>query len=898
MVVHASETLAFLFTDIEGSTTLAQQYPEAMPSLLARHHLLLNESITAHNGRVFQIVGDAFCAAFQTTQDAIQAALAAQLRLEHEPWEPSALHVRMGIHTGSASWDDLSAPSAGFNGYLTLTRVQRIMSAAHGGQILLSNPSAELVRGQLPIEVALRDLGEHRLKGLVQPEHLWQIIAPGLVWEFPPLSSMEKIPGNLPVALTSFIGREREIGEIKRLLLESHCVTLTGPGGTGKTRLSLQVAAEVVDEFADGAWLVEFAPLADPALVPQAVATAIHVREQPDRPMLGQLTDYLRPKKLLLVLDNCEHLIEACAQLADALLHTCPNLRLMASSRETLGIAGETSYPVPPLQTPGLRDPLTASRLTGYESVRLFVERAQAVQPHFALTDANAEAVAQICRRLDGIPLAIELAAARIKLFTPGQIALRLDDRFRLLTGGSRTALPRQQTLRALIEWSYDLLSPGECALLRRLSVFAGGWTFEAAEQICAQEPEAALAEGVSLPLDVLDGLTQLVNKSLVVADEHGSEIRYHFLETIRQFAHEKLLDSGEAEQMHASHLEYFLMQAQRAEPFLHSADQVDWFDRLEVEEDNLRTAFDWALDKGQTEKALTLTSALWWFWYNRDHFGEAREHMNAALSRPAASGPGEARLKALIGLGFIEYAAGNISEARAVLEDAVNLSKKLANQRGLAESLQFLGAVEFVEATRSTPGDFAKVREIMEQSLANWQELGDKIGISWELNLLSGVAQAEGDLSQARALMEESVSLRRDFGDRTILAYSLRRLAEIALLQGDLDTAEASFREGHLLLIEAGSKAAIAASIAGFAGLALAQDQVIRAARLFGAVDTILQSLAWRLPPADYEMHKHYLARARAQLGEEAFTAAFNEGCAMNMEQVLAYSLSHEEAL
>jgi len=894
-------TVTFLFTDIEGSTDLVQQYPEAWPMLLARHQALLHQAMEAHHGVVFQISGDSFQVAFHTVLDALNAALDAQRWLYQEAWTPAPIKVRMGINTGVAMAGNNADGSGGYTGYSTLARAQRVMSAAHGGQVLLSNASAEQARGELPQGVTLRDMGEHRLKGWVQPEHLWQIVAPDLVVEFPPLPSLSTIPNNLPVSLTSFIGREREIGEIKGLLNETHLVTLTGPGGTGKTRLSLQVAADVLEQFTDGVWLVEFAPLADPSLVPQTVATALGVREQPGRPVLAQLTDYLRPKKLLLVLDNCEHLIVACAHLADALLHTCPNLRLISTSREAIGIAGETSYPVPPLQTPGLRDHITFSDLTQYESVRLFVERAQTVQPRFALSDANAEAVAQICRRLDGIPLAIELAAARIKLFTPEQIAERLDDRFRLLTGGSRTAVPRQQTLHALIEWSYDLLSPAECALLRRLSVFAGGWAFDAAEFVCTQvhalEHETSSAAEESSTPDVLDALTQLVNKSLVVVDEQGDETRYRFLETIRQFAHDKLLESGEAERICVRHLDYYLALARRGEPQLHGAEQVEWFDRLDVEEDNFRAALDWALKNGQIEKALELAGALWWFWYIRDHFGEARERMSAALARSAASDPDEARLKVLNGLGFILYAASNMPEARAVLEEAVSLSQKLGSRRGLAESLQFLGAVEFVEASKSTPGHFENVRNIMEQSLAHWQALGDKTGISWELNLLASVAQAEGDLTQSRALWEESVALRRVVGDRLLLAYSLRRLAEIALQQGDYVAAEAGYREGHRLLMESGGKAAMAASLAGFAGLALAQGQFIRAVRLFGAAHAILQALTWRLPPADDEAYERNMASVRAQLSEAAFNAAWDEGRALSMEQAIDYALSREEA-
>jgi len=505
-------TVAFLFTDIEGSTKLAQAHPAEWEAARARHHAILREAIETHRGHVFQVVGDAFCAAFATTPDALAAAFDAQRVLQGAEWRDTPIKVRMGLHTGSAEAHD-----GDYVGYLTLAHVQSVMAAAYGGQTLVSNATAALIFGQLPQDVTLRDLGEHRLKGLLNPEHLWQVVAPDLVQDFPHLQSLAAIHHNLPIQVTSFVGRERELSELQRLLPTTRLLTLTGSGGTGKTRLSLQVAAEVLDSFNDGVWFIELAPLSDPALLPLTVASVLGVREEQGRPLLATVLEWLRPKELLLILDNCEHLINACAKFADVVIHASPATRIMASSREALGIAGEQAYPVPTLSLPDAlpagsgsspsvdsaegiarsaavpatesRGPaMTAEHLRQYESVRLFVERATAVQPHFTLTDGNAAAIAQICRRLDGIPLAIELAAARVKAMRVEQIAERLDDRFRLLTGGSRTALPRQQTLRSLVDWSHSLLSEPERVLLRRLSVFAGGWTPGAAEVVCADD--------------------------------------------------------------------------------------------------------------------------------------------------------------------------------------------------------------------------------------------------------------------------------------------------------------------------------------------------------------------------------------------------------------------------
>ncbi|MEP7200321.1 MAG: adenylate/guanylate cyclase domain-containing protein, partial [Chloroflexota bacterium] len=488
-------TVTFLFTDIEGSTPLSQRYPDAFPAALAHHHAILNEAITTHHGQVFQIIGDAFCAAFHTASDTLNAALEAQRALQMEAegrttevarvdvsasvsGPPSAvrIRVRMGIHTGEASLGDMDARAGGYTGYLTLTRVQRVMSTAHGGQVLLSNASAELVRAKLPEGVNLRDMGEHHLKGIIGPEHLWQVVAPDLPPDFPPLQSLTTIPNNLPIQVTSFVGREKEITEVKRLLVgwsdrqsqdettnrpsdhpstplpsaalgtgrtspATRLLTLTGTGGMGKTRLSLQVAADVLDMFKDGVWFIELAPLTDPALVPMTVASVLGVRGEQDRPLIATLMDWLRSKQLLFILDNCEHLVEACAEFADAVLRASRETRVLASSREALGIAGESAYRIPSLETPHPNDQIPLEALTQYAAVRLFVERATQALATFSLTQANAPAVVQICFRLDGIPLAIELAAARVKVLRVEQIAARLDDRFRLLTSGSRTAL-------------------------------------------------------------------------------------------------------------------------------------------------------------------------------------------------------------------------------------------------------------------------------------------------------------------------------------------------------------------------------------------------------------------------------------------------------------------------
>lgn len=489
--MNSSQVLTFLFTDIEGSTQLWERFPDAMPAALAKHDQLVRSAIEQNGGSVFKTVGDSFCAVFESASDAAHAVLQAQLALQAETWDDRFLiKARMALHTGEAHARD--------DDYFgnTLNRCARLLAVGHGGQILASSATETLLRDHLPEGATLKSLGSHRLKDLNQPEVIYQLVHAQLIEEFPTLRGLGSFPNNLPVQLTSFIGRERDIAEIKESLASKRLITLTGSGGVGKTRLTLQVAAEMLEQFPDGTWFVELAPVSDPALVPQVIASILHLHEEPQRPIADTLVNYLRSKTLLLVLDNCEHVLDACIRLCDAILHQCPQVRILASSREALGIVGEQSYRVQSLTLPDPRhldSAQLAQTLESYEAARLFVERAMLSLPDFQVTESNAAAIAQICHRLDGIPLAIELAAARVKAMSVEQLLARLQDRFRLLTGGSRTALPRQQTLRAAIDWSYALLSDQEKTLLRRLSVFSGGWTLEAAEKVCSDDADIPL---------------------------------------------------------------------------------------------------------------------------------------------------------------------------------------------------------------------------------------------------------------------------------------------------------------------------------------------------------------------------------------------------------------------
>ena len=806
-------TVTFLFTDIEGSTRLWQQHPEPMKQALLRHHALLQQSIESSNGYVFQIVGDAFCAAFHTAAGGVAAALAAQRALAAEPWgETGPIRVRMALHTGTADLHAGEHKAGEYMSGLTLSHTARLLSVAHGGQILVSNATQELVRNDLPSLVELRNLGLHRLRDLTRAEHIYQVVAQRLPDRFPALRSLEVVPNNLPRQLTTFIGREREIAEAKRLLAETHLLTITGPGGSGKTRLSLEIGARLLSEYPDGVWLVEFAHLADPARVPQVLATALSVREEADRPLLVTLVDHLRPKRVLLLLDNCEHLIDACAGLADTLLRGCPEVKILPSSREALGLTGEVVFRVPPLSLPDSRLVPALERLAEYEAVRLFVDRAIAVKPDFTLTDDTAAAVVQICRRLDGIPLAIELAAARVRTLSVQQITAHLDERFRLLTGGSRTALPRHQTLRGLIDWSYGLLSEAERELFRRVSVFVGGWTLEASVAVCA---------GVDVDrYDIVELLGRLVDKSLCLIDGEGSDPRYRLLETIRQYGFEKLAETSEGQVVRARHRDFYLGFAEDAEPRLQGPEQVAWLQRLEADHDNLRAALRWSLDCDETEAALRLGSALSLFWDTHGYVREGREWLDELLAhareRPTSTVTARRALgKVLDAASRTRARWSEFPQATEFLTQGLAVWRELGDKRGIAEALNNLA----VGATQS--GDRVRARVLVAESLALFRELSDKRGTAHALNNLAEILRGEGDLPGARALFEESVPLFEAIEERRGLSHALDNLGGILTAQGDYGPAEALYSRSRRLAEELGDNHAVATALRSLGGVA-----------------------------------------------------------------------------
>jgi predicted ATPase/class 3 adenylate cyclase len=876
----ASDTVTFLFTDIEGSSRLWEQEPERMKPAVAAHDTLARKMIEENHGTVVKMTGDGVHAAFDDALDALAATVGLQLALA----DPAATHgvplrVRCALHAGVVERRD--------NDYFgnPVNRAARIVSAAHGGQVLLSQAVVDSVRKMLPAEVSLRDLGRIRLKDLSTPEHVYQVVHPQLRQEFPALRSLELIPNNLPQQVTSFIGREKELAKLRLLLAGTRLVTLTGSGGCGKTRLCLQVAADSLERFPDGAWLVELAPLSDPALVPQTVATVLGLKEEPDKPISETLTDYLKDERLLLLLDNCEHILDGCARLADSLLRQCPQVTILASSREALGIGGEQAYRVPSLSLPDPKLAHTSASVVSFEAVQLFSDRARLARLDFQVTDQNAATLASICHRLDGIPLAIELAAARVRSLSVDEISRRLDQRFQLLTGGSRTALPRQQTLGALLDWSYDLLNATEQALFCRLAIFAGGWTLDAAEQVCMGQPVDVKK--------ILDFLTLLTDKSLVVAEERDGATRFRMLETIRQYARERLLENGDEAHWQKRHLAYFVRMAEEAEPHLTATDQKVWLDRLETEHDNLRSVLTLtSAPGGDAVAGLRLAGASWRFWYVRGFLGEGRTWLSRMLLACSSDGTAAAaRAKALDGAGMLARRQGDFAAAKSLHEEALIIQRSLGDRRGIASSLSNLGIVAREQ------NDNATAKALYEESLALRRELGDQWGIGAALNNLGLVVLHDGDYPAAKALYGESLKVFRDLGNRQATASPLSNLGLVLYQQGDYAGARTLYQESLGIFWELRDRWGIALSLEGLAYVALALARPIQATRLWGGAERLREEIGCPLPPSERSRYDSHIAAARSAIDDDAaFESAWKGGRAMTLEEAIEYARGANE--
>ncbi|MEX2547430.1 MAG: tetratricopeptide repeat protein [Chloroflexota bacterium] len=764
-------TVTFVFTDLEGSTRLLGALRDVYAELLAGYHDLVGTIFAGHGGTELDRAGDGLFHSFTSARRAVAAAVEAQDAIARHDWPAGAtVRARMGLHTGEPTQTERS----GYVG-MDVHRAARIAAAGHGGQLLLSQTTRELIATDLPTGTSLTDLGEHWLKDLAQPEHLYQLNGPNAPAAFPPLRSLVTLPNNLPRNLSSFVGRRQDVAEVRQLTTEAPLTTLTGPGGVGKTRLCLQVAAELVDTFADGAWLIELETLTDGRLVAQQVAVALSIAEASDADANQALLGHLRSREALLILDNCEHVIEDAARLANDLLRACHGLRILATSREALGVAGERIYPVRSLSLPADATQLSLKHAAEFEAVSLFDERARAADPTFALIDENVGAVIEICRRLDGIPLAIELAAARVRALSVQQIAERLDDRFRLLTGGSRTVMPRHQTLRAAIDWSFGLLPEGERAVLWRLSVFAGNFTLDAAEAVCIGSDVESF--------EVIEHLTRLVEKSLV----NRQQDHYRLLETVRGYAREHSLEAGESEGAFARHRDWYLGLVREAAPtFFRGPESAPWLDRLDAEHDNLRAALAWSLDEPNgTGAALELVAGLWRFWEIRGYLVEGRQWLERALA-VTSKDVSPMRADVLTGAGILAAGQGDHAAAVAFHEDSLRIHEQLGDRLSRQYAMHNLANAALHQ------GDHQRARELYEKAILLRGR--DDPSIAFALVNLADVCDRQGDYDAARQRYDEAIE--EAAGDVWATAYVLGSYGQSAMRHGDHSTARERYEQ------------------------------------------------------------------------------------------------------
>ena len=864
-------TVTFLFTDIEGSTRLLQEFGDRCAVILLEHAAIVRRAIAECGGVEVSTEGDSFFVAFASPTGALMGAVAAQRGLAATDWpEGAVVRVRMGLHTGEGV--------LGGDDYLGIdvNRAARIAAAGHGGQILISEAARGLVEHALPRGVSLRDLGPHRLKDIAHPEHLYDVVIDGLPSDFPPPRTLDARPNNIPAQLTSFVGREEEIAEVRRHLEHTRLLTLTGAGGTGKTRLALEVAAKVLIEYADGAFFVDLSSVSDPALIPSAVAATLGVPEVADRPILEAVKGHLSTRELLLVVDNFEQVVEA-APVVEALLGAAPKLKVLVTSRVVLSLRGEQEYAVPPLRPPDPDELSDLATLRRVEAVRLFTHRAIAVSPRFQVTEENAAAVAAITARLDGLPLAIELAATRTKVLTPEQMLPRLQERLSILTSGPRTLPERQRTLRDAIAWSHDLLDPTERGLFACLSVFTGGFTLESAEAICDTNGD----------LDLLEGLTSLVDQSLIRSSEPDeSSHRFSLLESIREFGQEQLRASEGFETLRRRHAHHFLGLAVEAEAHLVADDQVEWLDRCDREHANIRAALEWAIEVGDAHRAQGSAGALWRFWQQRGHLAEGRGWLREILAMPSGQERSPARAKALIGAGGMAWWQKDREAARVCYEEAVAVERELGDPVRIAEAIYNLSFVVAGE-------DIDAAARMLGESLDLFRKAGHDAGVAQVLAMLVIQDAGAGNWDPVITRLEETTGIWRRLGDRLHLAFDLVWLAFAYGRVGRRADARSAALEALDLFCAVDNPTGIGITFADLAFLANWEGRHEDAIRLAGASQSIKESTGG--PPGGFAglLEGDPVAEARVHVTEDAAQRAWDEGFNMSLDEAVTFARS-----
>jgi len=869
-------TVTFLFTDIEGSTRLMHELGDRYVRAQIEHHAILRAAFKSGDGRELRTEGDSFFCVFESALDACSSAAEAQREFASHLWpEGKPIRVRIGLHTGEA-------PLVG-DEYIGLDvhHAARVAASAHGGQVVVSDATRSLVEASLPEGLSLRDLGLHRLKDLARPERLFQLVIKGAPDTFPALRTLDSTPNNLPTQLTSFIGREDQVAEARQLLERTRLLTLTGPGGIGKTRLSLQIAAELVQRFPDGVYFVALSAVRDPELIPSVIAQAIGIPISGNRLPMDVLVEHLRDKKVLLVLDNLEQLLPAGAPVVSQLLQACAGLKALASSRAALHIYGEQEFALEPLRTPDLRSLPTTAALSQFESVKLFIERAVAAKHDFQITNENAPAVAGICERLDGLPLAIELAAARIKLFNPAALLTRLESSASVLGAGSRDLPGRQQTLNGAIGWSYELLDEPHRRLFARFSVFARGAGLDQAEPVCGP--------GSELGVDVLAGLDELAEQSLVRRMPDFDEPRLLMLQVIREYAGERLNESGEADAIRDRHAAAYQALAEDAAPHLFGAEQKRWLDRLELDHDNFRAAFDWALSRGDVQRALSLGAAFWRFWQMRGHLREGRARLDAVLAVPETHGRPDDRARALEAAGGIAYWQGDMDAAQVYYDECLELARASGDLAAIANAL-YNDSFPSNVTTRDIP----KARALLEEALPIYRQLNDEQGISQCLWALGQIYFQMKEIEPAKEVTDGAIVLFRRLGNQFGLGWALFTRAVLALQLQDTPLAETTSMEALKIFASADDVTGKVLVLDCIAEVARREGDGLRAARLAGAAEAheVTTGAGLGTIVGNREGWRDAIGLSEAEVAARA------EGKAMSLDDAVSYALQGDRGV